>query len=394
MRAFLVVLVALTCFSPEAWAQQKVGAEFRVNTYAKLDQMHSSPAGLSNGDFVVTWQSRLQNGSAWAVYGQRYRAVGTRVGGEFQVNTFTAIKQGGQNNPSAAGLVDGGFVVVWVSWLQDGDRFGVYGQRYNSRGARVGSEFQVNTFTPDEQEAPSIAALGDGGFVVAWTSASQDGKSAGVYAQRFSPAGARAGGEFRVSPDISGAPSVAAFGGGGFVVTWEVDAVQGQRFSASGARLGSVFQINTYTGSAQAPRVAGLSGGGFVVTWESDGQDGSGWGIYAQRYTTVGARVGKEFRVNIYTVDQQLQPSVVGLSDGGFVITWDSSDRAGTGIFVQRFSATGARVGKNFRVNTYRRDTQRNPAVAALSNGGFVVTWDSDGQDGSGFGVYGQRFSP
>ena len=47
--------------------------------------------------------------------------------------------------------------------------------------------------------------------------------------------------------------------------------------------------------------MAALAGGGFVVTWTSDGQDGSGYGIYGQRYAADGTAVGSEFRVNTFT---------------------------------------------------------------------------------------------
>ena len=41
-----------------------------------------------------------------------------------------------------------------------------------------------------------------------------------------------------------------------------------------------------------------LADGGFVVTWQSDGQDGSGYGIYGQRYMADGTAEGSEFLVN------------------------------------------------------------------------------------------------
>ena len=40
-----------------------------------------------------------------------------------------------------------------------------------------------------------------------------------------------------------------------------------------------------------------------------DGQDGSGHGIYGQRYAADGTPVGSEFRVNTFTTDDQVFPS-------------------------------------------------------------------------------------
>jgi hypothetical protein len=44
-------------------------------------------------------------------------------------------------------------------------------------------------------------------------------------------------------------------------------------------------------------------------------------------------------------------------------------------------------------VNTFSVDAQVSPSVAADAPGNFVVIWDSNLQDGSGYGVFGQRYS-
>ena len=54
----------------------------------------------------------------------------------------------------------------------------------------------------------------------------------------------------------------------------------------------------------------------------------------------------------------------------------------------------GGPLGPEFRVNTYTTNNQWNPSVAAVASGDFVVVWESDLQDGSGLGVFGQRYRP
>jgi hypothetical protein len=332
--------------SPQAFAA-KIGSQFRANTYVG-SQQEPSVAGLANGGFVVTWISQDgQDGSGDGIYGQLFSPAGAKVGTEFKVNTYTTSNQ---SYPSVAALDNGGFVAVWHSEGQDGSGAGVYGQRYSAAGARAGNEFKVNTTTLNNQDHPSVAGLGNGGFVVTWTSAGQDGDAGGIY---------------------------------------------GQRYSSTAARAGIQFRANTYTtGDQDRSSVAGLSNGGFVVTWHSDGQDGDGIGVYGQRYTAAGARAGAEFRVNTPTAGDQRLPSVAGLNNGGFVVTWEGSDISGSGVFGQRYDAAGVRAGTNFRVNAYTNSFQAAPSVAALSDGDFVVAWNSDGQDGSGYGIYGQRFRP
>jgi hypothetical protein len=53
-------------------------------------------------------------------------------------------------------------------------------------------------------------------------------------------------------------------------------------------------------------------------------QDGSGYGIYAQRYTSTGEAVGGEVQVNTTILGAQQLPSITGLMDGGYVVSWMS----------------------------------------------------------------------
>jgi Ca2+-binding RTX toxin-like protein len=380
----------------------KRGDEFQVNTYTDSWQQLSSVAALSDGGFVVTWESYGQDGSGFGVYAQRYDQNGNPVGNEFQVNTYTDSLQ---YNPSITALSDGGFVVTWESLGQDGSSDEIYGQRYDQNGNPLGNEFRVNTYTDSSQRSPSITALSDGGFVVTWQSYGQDGSEMGIYAQRYDQNGNPLGEEFQVNTytdSSQSSPSVTALSDGGFVVTWQSWGQDGsemgiyaQRYDENGNPLGEEFQVNTDTDGLQlSPSVTALSDGGFVVTWTSWGQDGSDNDVYGQRYDENGNALGEEFQVNTDTDGLQFSPSVTALSDGGFVVTWTSDGRDGSsnGIYGQRYDENGNALGEEFQVNTYTDSSQHFPSVTALSDGGFVVTWESLGQDGSEAGIYAQRY--
>ena len=98
-----------------------MGSEFRANTYTSSDQIYSSVTALNDGGFVVTWSSYGQDGSGYGIYGQRYAADGTPVGSEFRANTSTSSNQ---VYSSVTALNDGGFVVTWSSYGQDGSSYG------------------------------------------------------------------------------------------------------------------------------------------------------------------------------------------------------------------------------------------------------------------------------
>jgi hypothetical protein len=390
-----------TGISPE---YNPIGNEFRVNTYTVGRQFRQAVTALSNGGFVVTWHSDDQG-----IYGQRYDGGGQPQGDEFQISTTSGYSQ---TEPTVTALNDGGFVVTWTSYGQDGDSGGIYGQRYDGSGTAQGSEFQVNTYTANIQYQSAVTALSNGGFVVTWTSSGQDGddiyNTTGVYGQRYDGSGTAQGGEFQINTTTGNSqlePAVTALSNGGFVVTWNSNGqdgdsggVYGQRYDGVGQPQGDEFQVNTYTSSSQFdPAVTALNDGGFVVTWSSGNQDGAGgYGIYGQRFNSSGTAQGDEFRVNTYTTNNQLESAVTALNDGGFVVTWSSyyQDGSYNGVYGQRYDGSGQPQGDEFRVNTYTASDQSQPAVTALSDGGFIVTWSSADQDGSNYGVYGQRFAP
>jgi len=136
---------------------------------------------LSNGGFVVTWMSSKQDASLGFVvsdiYAQRYDAEGVAQGSEFRANTYIDnIK----NISSITALSNGGFVVAWESYGQDGgSSYDIYAQRYDADGVPKGGEFRINTYTDNNQTIPSITASSNGGFVVAWESSRQDGSRGG-----------------------------------------------------------------------------------------------------------------------------------------------------------------------------------------------------------------------
>jgi hypothetical protein len=166
-----------------------LGPEFRVNSYTTGFQTYPGVAAAGNGDFVVVWESRDQDGEDEGIFGQRFYAGGNPLGSEFQVNTFT---RGPQFAPDVSATAAGRFLVVWGGgeslpqpFHQDGDSTGIFAQHYDADGERVGTEFQVNTYTTDTQRFPRVALSPDGGAVVVWNSFAQDGSSGGVFAQRY-----------------------------------------------------------------------------------------------------------------------------------------------------------------------------------------------------------------
>ncbi len=169
-----------------------VGAEIKVNTFTDNRQVSPAVATYADGDFVVAWQSNGQD--AYDIYFQLFNASGTPRGSEKLANTHTLSRQ---VSPSVARDNAGNFIIVWASNGQDGDNYGIFARRFNSRGNAIDKqEFRVNTFIQGRQMAPSVAMNSSGGFVIAWESNGQDSSGYGIYAQSFDAAGEPLGAKF------------------------------------------------------------------------------------------------------------------------------------------------------------------------------------------------------
>ena len=86
----------------------------------------------------------------------------------------------------------------------------------------------------------------------------------------------------------------------------------------------------------------------------------------------------------------QLYPSVVTLSSGEILFAYASpGDTSGLGIYLTK----PYNDSRSFtRANTYSENDQTTPILLALEDG-FIVLWLSNGQDKSGYGIYGQKFT-
>jgi hypothetical protein len=310
----------------------------------------------------------------------------------FPVNTFTT---GFQVARAVSADPSGGFLVLWTSDGQSGFN-DIYGQRFNAGGERQGTEFRISPFTASAQQEPSVARSASGDFVVVWATLADSE----IFGRWFSTSGAPLGAAFPVNETQTGFqlnPSVAAAADGSFVATWYSEhavpgGVYARRFDASGTPLGPEFRVNSAAFNGQIPKLAGDPSGRFVVVWASY-QDGDQSGIFGRRYDAQGNPQGPEFRVNTYTTGAQGWPEVAVQANGDFAVVWRSlgQDGNGWGIFGQRYDAAGQPLGPEFRVNAYTTGSQAEARLAFDAYGNLEVIWQH--QD-TGFKsvVYAQRF--
>ncbi|MGH6770050.1 MAG: beta strand repeat-containing protein [Xanthobacteraceae bacterium] len=397
------------------------GTEFLVNTTTVFGQFDPTITALADGRFVVAWTDNSQSGgdtSGFAVRAQMFNADGSPSGAEFLVNTTTTNDQ---DTPTITALAGGGFVAAWRDDSQSGgdvNSFAVRAQIFDAGGSPSGAEFLVNTKVTQGQFEPSITALPDGRFVAAWRDGGSDPTS-GVRAQVFNADGSKSGAELLVNTTTTNSqeqPTITALADGRFVVAWADEsasggdtssfAVRAQVFNTDGTPSGTELLVNTTTTNIQdSPTITSLADGRFVVVWEdasASGGDTSSNAVRAQMFNADGSTSGAEFLVNSTTASNQSIPTIAALADGRFVVAWadfsqSGGDTSGFAVRAQVFNTDGSKSGAEFLVNTTTFNVQNSPTIAALADGRFAVAWhDSSGSGGdtSNLAVRGQIFDP
>ena len=187
-----------------------------------------------------------------------------------QKAAVSAPVQGNSSSPIISPLADGSFLIIWQSngGNADASDFDLLGQKMSAAGAKIGSEFKVNSVTLGSQDSAASTVLEGGTTVVVWESGDD------IRGQRFDANGNKIGGDFLVTSSGAGIqsnPDVESYHDGGFIVTWKEGlTIFGRTFSAEGAPVsGDIDFVTTSTSASYDMEVTN----GSVVILFSDGQE-------------------------------------------------------------------------------------------------------------------------
>jgi Ca2+-binding RTX toxin-like protein len=328
-----------------------------------------------------------------------------RAGPETLVNSTIADNQ---SNPEIAVLADGGWIVTWTSRSQDGSGAGVYQQRYDKDGRKVSVETSVNAIVDFDQTHASVAALPNGGWVVTWSSADQNGIT-NVYHQHYDAAGNKlwAADKSVVPSNTTNAriqPAITSLQDGGWVVAWAstdgaLDGsfdVHQQWFDSNGnPRFAIDSVVNArISGNQDGPSLISLKDSGWVVAWQSAARGAEG--IFYRRFDAGGEPVSDaDTLVQAPNGFRVFHSKLGSLPHGGWIVTWLSRD--GLEIYQQQYRQDGTAVWPAAqRVNAIVATYDANLDVTVLPDGGWVVTWRGAGSASSGHqgGIYQRHYDP
>lgn len=256
-----------------------------------------------------------------------------------------------------------------------------------AHSAAYPDELQVNTDAGTAYQGYSACATDALGSVfVVW----EDGRNGGVdiFLQRFDRAGARLGMNVRVNsvtaPDQY-APSVACDAAGNGWIAWQDFRASGypyngdiylQRIGATGLQIGANSLVNDDGSEATQKEPAIAIGPAAVLIAWSDLRNGQ-WEIQAQLYDLDGLAIGANFVVSSSRVAAQHAPSTAALPDSTFVVAWYDARTGDDDVYAQRVRGASPPVTPDLVVDRAGDGrTQRFPAVATRSAGGFCVVWE------------------
>ena len=382
---------------------------FVVDSSTEGDQRNSTTADLGNGRLLISWIDNRRDGNGYSIESRIFDYNGNALTDPFQVNTHTISDQ---VNPSIQTFTDGSFAIAWQSFGQDEFRsdirhtirdgqYGVFTQRFEADGSRIGDENQVNTTVRGNQTEPQFVLLDDGGYIISWQHINRiydpeevDGPFFGNthFGQRYLADGTPVGEEFEwnirdadVFDSLDNFHNVQFYplpngevvgiftqvGGSTYVAHFSQQGeLNGEPYSTEGSEL---------LGSAEGSAFAVLPDGGYVVAAEYAETNKPGK-IWVQRFDSSGAPTGEL----ILVAEEQSGPSthiwvydVIALSDGGFIVSWAQDYRWSRAVSVQIYNSDGSARGEVTELsppNMYAYPQE----ISLLEGDRILVSWSSN----------------
>ena len=301
------------------FAPEREQGEFRVNEGVTNSHFNPTVVAANNGSYIVAWNRTSQGGGNLRVHSQIFNSQDQKQ------DTQELVGFG--SNPTVTAAHDGTFYISHGSSIS----------RVNQFGERIGPVIQVDGVPEDMSPMPN------GGLVAVWTD--DDSNGSGVYAQIFDASGQPIFGKFLVNGRHTFSsqenPSVLALLDNSFVVAWVSDYGDPQVAhdfriivrhydslgnplpdSSSPARLtpdGEYSVEDSVLGFSPRTEIVSKPDGGFIVAWDRfplhaqqfnpfDGSNGSDF-----------SEDGTEFIVEELELLRAISPTSTNVSDGSFI---------------------------------------------------------------------------
>ena len=276
-------------------------------TSSKRGPWQPDLAVSSSSSLLVVWEDEERND----IYGRIYNPQTNSLGSEFSLITNGGFSSVGI--PDATALNNGNYVVT----SQRGDHI-----RYtivSSSGATILSQQEISGTgqSGEDDSSPDVVALSNGGFVIVWVNEDSPNLAYDydIQLRLFTSAGTPLGGIQTIVNanslyDEFFTPTVSALSDGGFMVAWrdgDNNTVNMQRFDSSANSLGSEVTIASGSGvellQLSDGRIATVYDNGNVQMQIFDPRDAGSVGNSFEWIGTVGDDVHNQGFQDVYAWD-------------------------------------------------------------------------------------------
>jgi hypothetical protein len=337
--------------TPDLWR-----TPFLDNVGQTGDQQDGVVAATNSNQFFVAWEDRDPGLTAININARSFDSLGNPLTGDRNLTLDTDGLDKDCTNPAAvrlpiAGQGDG--LAVAFEFAFSGTDHDIYLVRTNSALTKL-EDFIIIDDSGNFEHDPSITFGASGSLWVAYTR-DNTATDSDVLARQVDSAGNVI--TFITLFDQTNARGdhvdLTTLANGNFVAVFQVGPTNDHDIfftikSNAGDNVVSptpVVGANDPTGvDERDAHVAALADGGFVVTWTDEGGDqgGTSNGIRATVYDATGHIVQSNILVNVFNQDGgQFFSDVAALPDGGFIVTWDDNNTQRA----QRFDEAGNLVG-------------------------------------------------
>eukprot|EP01060_Flectonema_neradi_P010141 TRINITY_DN1726_c0_g1_i1.p1 TRINITY_DN1726_c0_g1~~TRINITY_DN1726_c0_g1_i1.p1 ORF type:complete len:1117 (+),score=250.13 TRINITY_DN1726_c0_g1_i1:52-3402(+) len=365
-----------------------VGVEAAVTSELGYSQIQSSITSIPGGGYYVAWTSNGgRDGAGNGIFAQEFDASGTKVGAEFQINSAIT---GTQRRASIAILPSGDLVAAYESDIRDGTDFNViYREIQRSGGVTIsaGEEVEMNSFKPFKQFNAAIVAQ-SWGVVVAFTSDKQDTSKTGVYCikKEYSFPSIPYTLEATATDDQIESDAV-LLSDGSFAIVYTTTDLDRSTQSVC-------FQIHSGFGAVSSEVVVAADSRFGRITSSGDGYFYVGYDDVANHYFRLSKYDNKGNPIwtgqiaDNAGVDREVRSAIVASSSEVFVAI-----KSNTVSYIQ-MDSLGVPIIPSAVIVADGLTTADRPSIGLLSSGEQIIVYHVDSKDGDGYGVYGAVYQP
>jgi len=365
----------------------------RVNSVINYEQTKPLTIAMNNGGFMIIWLcekcSGLSNKFQYKIYDQ----TGIISVDGIDIDTVDLSNTQITNDISGISFNGNNIFLVWDSYSSSNVSNIIYGKILNMQGIILKDKFQIASSSTVNRKAPKIATDQTGIILVIWNDFDIQTNRNTVSGKFYNDSGnfVTNKNDF-ITNNIQQISNMCGIGNGKFLVLYDsmngfnLTMVYGMTIETSVTYVFTSSQINSDTSTHYYNAGCSLTRDNNRIVIIFTGNNQVYFKIYSNdtSYTQL-----LDQTIIDYSDSQKLNPNLINLKSGGFVVGWEEKDRdgSGLGVFYKRFDSYGIKYFETRKANSFTYLDQKQISFSELTDGRIVVAYSSFG-DGDGNGIY------